>query len=166
MAVLWIKLTIMGMIISTSLKTRDGKRNVLKFYKEMSLHVHHLSYEKGKDVWGYELSNFVTLCESCHELETEIRNGLEKDLLKIMKTTGIMVRHLEGLIDDLSKLDVEHSRGLSMDFIFTAIGFILRPEGYDKVIEIRDELIEKHRKKDRKAWNKEPPDMPVDVNPD
>ena len=34
--------------------------------KTRTLHVHHHNYEKGKDPWDYDLSNFVSLCEVCH----------------------------------------------------------------------------------------------------
>lgn len=30
------------------------------------LHVHHKSYQFGKDPWEYEPSNFQTLCKTCH----------------------------------------------------------------------------------------------------
>lgn len=33
---------------------------------DTSLHVHHLSYIKGRMPWEYDNSNFVTLCEKCH----------------------------------------------------------------------------------------------------
>ena len=36
-----------------------------------TLHVHHRYYRKGRDIWDYPLRAFVTLCESCHENETE-----------------------------------------------------------------------------------------------
>ena len=38
---------------------------------DTSLHVHHLSYMKGRMPWEYDNSNFVTLCEHCH---SEVHN--------------------------------------------------------------------------------------------
>jgi|DEB3_MinimDraft_2_1074329.scaffolds.fasta_scaffold01575_8 hypothetical protein len=35
--------------------------------KESTLNVHHKNYKQGKNPWEYELSNFVCLCEACHE---------------------------------------------------------------------------------------------------
>lgn len=32
-----------------------------------TLNVHHLYYDKGKDVWDYPNEALITLCESCHE---------------------------------------------------------------------------------------------------
>lgn len=36
--------------------------------KETTLHVHHKSYEWGKKPWEYEESNFISLCEDCHDI--------------------------------------------------------------------------------------------------
>ena len=38
---------------------------------DTALHVHHLSYMKGRMPWEYDNSNFVTLCEHCH---SEVHN--------------------------------------------------------------------------------------------
>lgn len=35
--------------------------------KDSTLNVHHKNYKPGRNPWEYELSNFVCLCESCHE---------------------------------------------------------------------------------------------------
>ena len=52
--------------------------------KEQTLHVHHKTYEYGKDPWDYLNDNFVTLCSDCHEYEEFCKidaNGLVHDLL-------------------------------------------------------------------------------------
>ncbi len=36
-----------------------------------TLHVHHKYYEWGKDPWEYPTNALITLCDSCHEEETE-----------------------------------------------------------------------------------------------
>jgi hypothetical protein len=35
--------------------------------KKSTLNVHHKNYKQGRNPWEYELSNFVCLCERCHE---------------------------------------------------------------------------------------------------
>lgn len=35
--------------------------------KDSTLNVHHKNYKPGRNPWEYELSNFICLCESCHE---------------------------------------------------------------------------------------------------
>lgn len=41
-----------------------------------SLQVHHLWYSPLKKPWEYDNSAFITLCEHCHENETECNNSL------------------------------------------------------------------------------------------
>lgn len=43
------------------------------FATDKSLQVHHLVYEKGKKPWEYENDELITLCEDCHQEETEMR---------------------------------------------------------------------------------------------
>lgn len=38
---------------------------------ESTLHVHHKAYFKGKEPWDISNEYLITLCESCHEWETE-----------------------------------------------------------------------------------------------
>jgi hypothetical protein len=42
------------------------------YNKEQTLHVHHITYEKGKKPWDYEDGNFITLCEDCHKRVHEV----------------------------------------------------------------------------------------------
>ena len=47
---------------------RDGNKCV-KCGETKRLHVHHLSYTKGRDAWEYPNDNLVTLCRGCHRAE-------------------------------------------------------------------------------------------------
>ena len=47
---------------------RDGNKCV-KCGETKRLHVHHLSYTKGRDAWEYPNDNLVTLCNGCHLAE-------------------------------------------------------------------------------------------------
>src|SRR5436190_1899360 len=38
--------------------------------KTVTLHVHHLYYERGKEPWEYPVDDLVTLCEDCHSRRT------------------------------------------------------------------------------------------------
>lgn len=42
---------------------------------ENELHVHHLSYEKGKEPWEYEMDNYKTYCWRCHFLVEDLKNN-------------------------------------------------------------------------------------------
>jgi len=47
--------------------------------------VHHLYYEYGKEPWEYPLEAFVTLCETCHLIESEERPKAEKTLIETLR---------------------------------------------------------------------------------
>lgn len=49
---------------------------------ENTLHVHHTYYIYGNDPWDYPLDCFVTLCENCHEVESEEIKGAKQRLLR------------------------------------------------------------------------------------
>lgn len=49
-----------------------------------TLHVHHKNYIFGNEPWDYPSTNFITLCEDCHQMEEYFKNefkGLVHDLL-------------------------------------------------------------------------------------
>lgn len=49
---------------------------------DKQLHVHHLSYEYGKDPWDYPLENFETLCAECHKEETDLQRRFGKQIVE------------------------------------------------------------------------------------
>ena len=55
------------------------------FSDQHTLHVHHKSYQFGKDPWEYDLDLLITLCEFCHEEEGGYRKSLEKRLLEALR---------------------------------------------------------------------------------
>jgi len=44
--------------------------------KESTLHVHHFIYIYGRDPWDYPDVNFIVLCKTCHENETNITQDI------------------------------------------------------------------------------------------
>lgn len=67
------------------------------FNSESTLNVHHNYYENGKDPWDYPDTALVTLCESCHQYETENRKSEEALLLSILKHCGFTSSNIHGL---------------------------------------------------------------------
>lgn len=53
--------------------------------KESTLHVHHRYYEKGHEPWDYPDMALITLCEFCHQDETEQRPEWEYLLLQELR---------------------------------------------------------------------------------
>lgn len=87
---------------------------------ESTLHVHHHWYEKGKNPWEYPDNCFITLCESCHENETDQRKGMEEQLLQTLREAG------------LSYNDVEQLGGLLHDYFVGYKGRIF-PPAFDRL---------------------------------
>lgn len=50
---------------------RDGWCCQVCYNADDTLHIHHRWYEKGKDPWEYPDDCLVTLCDGCHEDETQ-----------------------------------------------------------------------------------------------
>lgn len=50
-----------------------------------TLHVHHLDYLHGKEPWDYDDTFLLTLCEDCHQAETDGRPGSEKIILRAIR---------------------------------------------------------------------------------
>lgn len=55
------------------------------FDKESELHVHHIKYTYGSEIWDYENKLLMTLCISCHEditsLKKDIKHRIDVDFV-------------------------------------------------------------------------------------
>ena len=65
---------------------------------ESTLHIHHRRYINGRDPWEYPLESLVTLCESCHETETELMSEACGVLLETIKE-NFFTAHIFELAD-------------------------------------------------------------------
>ena len=71
---------------------RDGFRCQHCLREDKSLQVHHLVYDKDKKPWEYENNQLITLCEDCHQNETEDYRMVYpcfQDLLFQFKSSGL-----------------------------------------------------------------------------
>ena len=64
---------------------RDGWACRICLDTETTLHVHHRIYVKGVEPWGYHEDWLVTLCEDCHQGETEDRPQAEHRMCEVMR---------------------------------------------------------------------------------
>lgn len=72
---------------------------------QKSLQVHHLWYSSLKKPWEYENDCYITLCEDCHELETEYNSILYTsfcDLKTIAGQKGFSKQFLDAVLTKLS----------------------------------------------------------------
>lgn len=71
--------------------------------KEITLHVHHRHYVKGRMAWEYEPGELTVLCEDCHEEEHVMAKELELLLASTNTTTTLAL--LRGFYNDDDGLD-------------------------------------------------------------
>jgi hypothetical protein len=71
------------------------------FDSKSTLNVHHNYYKRNAAPWEYPLDALVTLCESCHEFETENRRNEEQSLLEVLRLIGFKAGHINGLMSAL-----------------------------------------------------------------
>jgi 5-methylcytosine-specific restriction endonuclease McrA len=65
--------------------SRDEFACQVCFDSDSTLNVHHRYYLPNNDPWEYPLEALVTLCETCHEEETETRPQEERALLRAVR---------------------------------------------------------------------------------
>ena len=67
--------------------------------KERELQVHHRVYHKGAKPWEYDDSELITLCNRCHEVETEEKNyhyETFKDICDLARGLGLSEQFIGG----------------------------------------------------------------------
>lgn len=90
---------------------------------ESTLHVHHLSYEKGKEPWDYVLENFMTLCQSCHDSEYECRSKYEKELLDAIRIKGFAYDDVDRIATSFSKIPMAYPPEVTATIIEFALTY-------------------------------------------
>lgn len=59
--------------------------------KDKTLHVHHLCYNRGANIWDYPNTQLITLCQSCHEWEHEINLSLVTHEINTLGLTNVEI---------------------------------------------------------------------------
>ena len=67
---------------------------------ENTLHVHHVSYLKGKDPWDYPNSLLVVLCEDCHSFEHDGAHDGISSYIELLKENGILLTDIYHLMSE------------------------------------------------------------------
>lgn len=85
---------------------RDGFRCQHCLSEDRPLQVHHLVYDKDKKPWEYENDQLITLCEDCHQRETEENSdiyGFFKTLVNQFKKSKLSLSVLNYILGQLSE---------------------------------------------------------------
>ena len=113
---------------------RDGWQCTACSDDKSMLCVHHLECLPGRDPWDVPPSSLVTLCESCHNEETEQRPQEEANLLRLLRKNGFMASAIGEIVNGL-----EHSNITEQPyFIALMISWIFCRS------DLQKELINKH----------------------
>lgn len=83
---------------------RDGFRCQHCLREDKSLQVHHLVYHKGAKPWEYKNEELITLCERCHQNESEEKkNSYEifKELKETFEMRDILMNFSISLLTNL-----------------------------------------------------------------
>jgi hypothetical protein len=95
------------------------------------LHVHHKYYDSGKEPWDYDERALMTLCESCHDFETENSKTAIPNLSASLKRSGFMMCDVNRLSSSIERIDYE----IILEVHMTAICYALSNK------YIMDELV-------------------------
>lgn len=69
--------------------------------KERELQVHHRVYHNGAKPWEYDNSELITLCDQCHEVETDVKNqhyDVYKNICTLSREVGLSEQFIESLL--------------------------------------------------------------------
>ena len=93
---------------------------------ESTLMIHHLRYLKENEPWEYNENLLITLCEECHQSETEDRYNADKCLIALLKETGFLtddiwtlslaIDRLQPIIDELGMKPSEAAKAIHAAF--------------------------------------------------
>lgn len=107
-----------------------------------TLNVHHMRYIPGREPWDIDSRLLLTLCESCHEEEKELRQQYENDLLEILKDQCFLADDVYSIASAFLGLSSQYPS----DVTATIIEFAFR-EKWDFLCELYFSCLEERRNK-------------------
>ena len=98
------------------------------YNSEMTLHVHHMVYNNCEP-WDIPNDCLTTLCERCHNIETEQKSSAGKKLLREFKKR-FHAYNLEEIADGLSQFQQLHET----DVVASSIAFMFKTPEMNRLI--------------------------------
>ena len=91
---------------------RDGWKCRRCGAEDQTLAVHHVKYVKDAEPWDYQGEDLLTLCENCHQEESEWRARSEQMLIDNLKLPGVFAVELQAfaLCIELARLINENKK--------------------------------------------------------
>lgn len=110
---------------------RDGFKCQYCGTKKETLHVHHLEYLPDLDPWQYPIESLITLCESCHEDETNYRREQEERLIGTLREIGFSVSDLDQFT---TTLGMAHFSCAKSDFVGFFDWFMTSSSAFEELL--------------------------------
>lgn len=63
--------------------------------KNTTLHVHHVYYVKGRDVWNYSIDDLLVLCEDCHKFTHVVDDDIKRVLSEVWLNPNFGIRSIQ-----------------------------------------------------------------------
>lgn len=92
-------------------------------WDDSPLHVHHMKYNNC-DPWDIDNKFLITLCEGCHEWETDNYKARLEQFLDVLKSRRVFSHHLRFLAEafEESEISVDSYTIEVLKFFFTNVG--------------------------------------------
>jgi hypothetical protein len=113
---------------------RDNFKCQMCGSEDRTLHIHHFMYEKGKMIWEYDDSNFISICEQCHDTEHEEKDQLYESFIDLKKSF-----HKNGLSNTLLNdvLRIINPDTLKIDYIGDGLKGIIKALYFHRICGIQ-----------------------------
>ena len=111
---------------------------------ENTLNVHHCYYEGGKPPWDYPDASLITICESCHQWETDCGKDAKRDLINSLCKKGVTT---EGFLNLRKAIDNCFSSTLDRHQISALCFAISEPEMFEAIIVAQYKCLVERGKK-------------------
>lgn len=87
---------------------------------QITLHVHHKKYS-GSNPWECDDEDLITLCEVCHDQETEDSKTVSKKMHGFLNEIGFLSKDILWEIDKVEKIHLVHDQGVVISAWFNML---------------------------------------------
>lgn len=102
--------------------------------KDSTLNVHHCFYEWGNDPWDYPIPSLITLCEGCHEAETQYSADVKKNLWREFARHGVLTDEIHRIGMNFAYA-VRYCKGNATMAAVVIADAMLNKDSWDRAVE-------------------------------
>lgn len=112
---------------------RDDFTCMRCYTSKETLNVHHCYYVFGRNPWEYENESLLTLCEHCHEGETNHGKQAKDSLVRALARKGFTGIEFEDLASSIEETDFSLF-GYPPEVVASIIAFAIRSEDFRAIL--------------------------------